>query len=226
MTGRIVILNGAPRSGKTTLARAIQTQVPGRWIHFGVDAFNASLPPALMPGIGLRPGGERPDLEANLPDLFTACFSAIAGFAAAGFDVVSDLGLQSDYVTPFDPMALLEETLGRFPLLLVGVHCDIDIIMAPPQCRSAGWLLRCRTGYSRTGPALAGRCAQGPGLRPHTRHGTPHARGCGTAPGGVAQDCSAHCSGVRGEALKGPIISPLPELMKSIPFNDLLSVSP
>ncbi|MBF0677859.1 MAG: chloramphenicol phosphotransferase [Devosia sp.] len=147
MTGRIVILNGAPRSGKTTLARAIQTQVPGRWIHFGVDAFNASLPPALMPGIGLRPGGERPDLEANLPDLFTACFSAIAGFAAAGFDVVSDLGLQSDYVTPFDPMALLEETLGRFPLLLVGVHCDIDIIMARRNADPQG-------GFYAAGPGI------------------------------------------------------------------------
>ncbi len=49
--GRIVILNGAPRSGKSSLA-ARCTRVPGRWIVFGVDAFNASLPPALLPASG------------------------------------------------------------------------------------------------------------------------------------------------------------------------------
>lgn len=130
MTGRIVILNGVPRSGKTSLARAVQEHVAGRWINFGVDAFNASLPATLMPGIGLRPGGERPDLEASLPALFTACFSAMASFARAGFDVVADLGLHTDYASPFDPMTVLNETLGPFPLLLVGVHCDLETIMA------------------------------------------------------------------------------------------------
>lgn len=130
MTGRIVILNGAPRSGKTSLARAVQTHVPGRWINFGVDAFNASLPPALMPGIGLRPGGERPDLEAELPVLFAALFDAMAGFAGNGLDVVADLGLHSDYASPFDPMDKLRERLAGLPVMMVGIYCDIETIMA------------------------------------------------------------------------------------------------
>jgi chloramphenicol 3-O phosphotransferase len=147
MTGRIVILNGAPRSGKTMLARAVQAHVPGRWLNFGVDAFNATLPAALLPGIGLRPGGERPDLEANLPALFGACFSAMADFAGHGFDVVADLGLHSHYARPFDPMALLRDELAGLSLLFVGVHCDIETIMARRNADPQG-------GFYASGPGI------------------------------------------------------------------------
>lgn len=34
--GRIVILNGAPRAGKSSLVRAVQHQVPGVWLNPGV----------------------------------------------------------------------------------------------------------------------------------------------------------------------------------------------
>ena len=62
MSGRIVILNGTPRSGKSSIAKVMQQSLPGPWINLGVDAQNASLPQALLPGIGLRPGGEMPEL--------------------------------------------------------------------------------------------------------------------------------------------------------------------
>ena len=64
--GRIVVLNGAPRSGKSSIAAAIQGRVPGDWVNLGVDAFNRTMPEHLRPGIGLRPGGERPDLEGSV----------------------------------------------------------------------------------------------------------------------------------------------------------------
>jgi len=130
MAGRIIILNGAPRSGKSSLARAVQLRVPGRWINWGVDAFNASLPHALFPGIGLRPGGERADLEDAVRALYRAFFAHVAGLSRAGFDVVADLGLHADYAAPFDPMDILAIELAGLPLLLVGVDCDIDTIMA------------------------------------------------------------------------------------------------
>ena len=130
MAGRVVILNGAPRSGKSSLARSVQATVPGAWIIWGVDAFNATLPPHLLPGIGLRPGGERPDLEPQVFRLFTAYFESLAAFARSGLDVVADLGLHADYGTPFDPAALAETTLDAFNPLWVGVRCDIETIMA------------------------------------------------------------------------------------------------
>jgi chloramphenicol 3-O phosphotransferase len=130
VTGRIVILNGAPRSGKSTLAWAIQTAVPGQWINWGVDAFNAALPPSLLPGIGLRPGGERPDLEPVVVRLYAAYFTALAALAKQGFDVVADLGLHADYAVSFDPVATLRETLAGLPVLFVGIDCAVETVMA------------------------------------------------------------------------------------------------
>src|SRR5688500_7789135 len=98
MTGHIVILNGVPRAGKSSIAAALQAR--GRWINLGVDAQNRALPPSLLPGIGLRPGGERPDLEPDLPGLFFALYDSIAAHARQGFDVVADLGHHDFYSRP------------------------------------------------------------------------------------------------------------------------------
>lgn len=129
MAGRIVILNGAPRSGKSSLAAAVRDRVPGRWIVFGVDAFNASLPPALLPGIGLRPGGERPDLEADVRRLYAAYFSFLAELSTQGYDVVADLGLHADYAEPFDPFVMMQARFAGLPLFLVGIRCDLETIL-------------------------------------------------------------------------------------------------
>ena len=36
-SGQIVILNGAPRSGKSSIVTAIQESFPGVWINLGVE---------------------------------------------------------------------------------------------------------------------------------------------------------------------------------------------
>lgn len=130
MTGRIVILNGAPRSGKSSIAAAMQQSLPGRWINLGVDAQNRMLPPALLPGIGLRPGGERPDLEPAVVALYAALYDAIAAHARAGFDVVADLGHHDSYSTPLDILPACARRLAGLDAFFVGVHCPIQTIMA------------------------------------------------------------------------------------------------
>lgn len=128
--GRIVILNGAPRSGKSSIAAAMQASLAGNWINLGVDAQNNALPAKLRPGIGLRPGGERPELEAVLPALFAALYDSIAAYAREGFDVVADLGHHDDYSRPLGLLAASARRLAGMDVLFVGVHCPIDIIMA------------------------------------------------------------------------------------------------
>jgi chloramphenicol 3-O phosphotransferase len=76
--GQIVILNGAPRSGKSSIAAVIQGTFAGVWMNLGVDRFKQMTPESYQPGIGLRPGGERPDLEPLIVLLYRAMYQAIA----------------------------------------------------------------------------------------------------------------------------------------------------
>ncbi|MCR6671172.1 chloramphenicol phosphotransferase CPT family protein [Devosia ginsengisoli] len=137
MTGRIVILNGAPRSGKSSIAKAMQARLPGHWINLGVDAQNASLPEALKPGIGLRPGGEMPELEPDVMRLYLALYDAIAAHARQGFDVVADLGHHDFYSTPLGILPRCAQRMAGLDVLFVGVLCPIETIMrrrnADPQ---------------------------------------------------------------------------------------------
>lgn len=130
MSGRIVILNGAPRSGKSSIARAMQEALPGSWINLGVDAQNASLPEALRPGIGLRPGGEKPELEPTVVRLYRALYASIAAHAHQGFDVVVDVGHHDAYSRPLDILPQCARLLDGFEVLFVGVYCPIETIMA------------------------------------------------------------------------------------------------
>lgn len=57
--GQIVILNGPPRAGKSSIAAALQDTPDRTWMTLGVDAAMRVTPAHLLPGVGLRPGGER-----------------------------------------------------------------------------------------------------------------------------------------------------------------------
>lgn len=128
--GRIVILNGAPRAGKSSIAAAIQAGLPGTWINLGVDTWARATPPQLMPGIGLRPGGERPDLEPIVVQLYAALYDSIAAHARLGLDVVADFGHHDDYSTPLGILPACARRLAGLKVLFVGVHCPLDVIMA------------------------------------------------------------------------------------------------
>ena len=130
MTGRIVILNGVPRSGKSSITQAMQQALPGSWINLGVDAQNRTLPPSLLPGIGLRPGGERPDLEPVVQQLYAALYRSIAAHADAGFDVVVDVGHHDAYSRPLTILPTCARILAGHDVLFVGIRCPLETIMA------------------------------------------------------------------------------------------------
>ena len=127
--GQIIILNGAPRSGKSSIARAIQDEFEGPWINLGVDSYNAMTPKRYLPGIGLRPGGERPDLEELIPFLYAALYKSIAIHAGLGLNVVADLGHHDSYSQPLGILGDCARRLDGFSVLFVGVKCPIETIM-------------------------------------------------------------------------------------------------
>ncbi|MDX1932542.1 MAG: GNAT family N-acetyltransferase [Capsulimonadales bacterium] len=160
--GRIIVLNGTPRSGKSRIAEVIQATFNGVWMNLGVDRFMAATPERFRPGIGLRPGGERPDLEPIVATLYAALYDSIAAHSRLGLNVVTDIGHHDDYSLPRGILTDAARRLTGLPVLFVGVRCPIDVIME--RRRSTGWnadlpadapipppVLRWQTGVHRPG---------------------------------------------------------------------------
>jgi len=156
--GQIVILNGAPRSGKSSIAAAIQDRFDGPWMNLGVDAHVLHItPPRYRPGIGLRPGGERQDIEPLVPVLYAALYDSIAAHSRLGPNVVVDVGHHDAYATPRGILADSARRLTGVPVLFVGVRCPVEIIMERRNRSEAG-----REGQYAT--ASAGGAVPGPVL--------------------------------------------------------------
>jgi chloramphenicol 3-O phosphotransferase len=124
LPGQIVILNGAPRSGKSSIAAAMQESLDGIWISLGVDDSRATTPPRLQPGIGLRPGEQDHPAARYVPLLYTALYDSVAAHSRLGLNVVVDVG-HHDAAT----LAIAAERLVGLPVLLVGVRCPVEVIM-------------------------------------------------------------------------------------------------
>lgn len=127
--GQIVILNGAPRAGKSSIAAAIQETFDGVWMNLGVDRFMAMTPPRYLPGIGLRPGGERPDLEPLVARLYAAMYDSIAAHSRLGLNVVTDVGHHDAYSTPLGILVDCARRLRGLPVLFVGVRCPLEAVL-------------------------------------------------------------------------------------------------
>lgn len=134
--GQIVILNGPPRSGKSSIAVAIQERFDGVWMNLGVDRFKQMTPERFQPGIGLRPGGERPDLEPLVVAAYRGMYDAIAAHSRLGFNVVVDAVHHDAYSVPRHILPNCARQLQGLPVLFVGVRCPVEVAL---QRRQATW---------------------------------------------------------------------------------------
>jgi chloramphenicol 3-O phosphotransferase len=140
-SGQIIILNGAPRSGKSTIAQLIQETFDGPWMNLGVDTYSGAITPErYRPGIGLRPGAERPDIEEFVPLFYAALYETIALHSAFGLNVVADLGHHDGYSRPLGILGDCARRLEDTSVLFVGVHCPTDVIMQRQRMPQAGRL--------------------------------------------------------------------------------------
>lgn len=135
--GQIIILNGTPRSGKSSIVAVIQEAFDGLWMNMGVDRFMQMTPARYQPGIGLRPGGERPDLEPLVQILYRAMYESIAAHSRLGLNVVVDVGHHDGYSISRGILPDCARRLLGLPVLFVGVRCPIEIILE--RRRATGW---------------------------------------------------------------------------------------
>ena len=114
-TGRIILLNGASSSGKSTLALELQEAMELPFLHVSSDALVAA---GLLPR---RRESEGPFAwwEEMRPRFFDGFHRCLPAMAAAGNDLIVE------HVIEFAAWRrALAELLAGFDVFLVGVHCD------------------------------------------------------------------------------------------------------
>ncbi len=145
-TGQIVILNGAPRSGKSSIVKVIQETFDGVWMNLGVDVFAREVTPEkYRPGIGLRPVEAGHVAAPLLPGFYAAMYESIAAHSRLGLAVAVDVAHHGQTQSILRDCA---RRLDGLPVLFVGVRCPIETIMARRNAGQAG-----REGAYVTGSA-------------------------------------------------------------------------
>jgi len=109
-TGRIIFLNGASSSGKTTIGRALQESLDELYLLVSADGFLSQLPESFLSG------GRRFSVE--LPVLVHAFHASAAAQALAGMNVILDHVIQD--------LAWLDDCLSQF--------CDIEVLFVAIKC--------------------------------------------------------------------------------------------
>jgi chloramphenicol 3-O phosphotransferase len=132
--GQIVILNGAPRSGKSSIVAVIQDTFAGPWMNLGVDVFVREITPKrYRPGMGLRPGEESHELALLVPVFYGALYDSIAAHSRSGLNVVVDVGHYDAKI-----LADCARRLAGLPVLFVGVRCPVEVVMERRNVGQAG----------------------------------------------------------------------------------------
>ncbi|MEY2422761.1 MAG: chloramphenicol phosphotransferase [Acidimicrobiaceae bacterium] len=138
--GQIVILNGAPRAGKSSIVAVFQSMTGVPWMNLGVDVFSQYVtPPSHQPGMGLRPGHERPEIQELIPALFAAVYDSIAAHSRQGLNVICDIEHHDAYATPLHVLRDCAQRVRDLPALFVGVRCPLDVILQRRDATWPGW---------------------------------------------------------------------------------------
>jgi chloramphenicol 3-O phosphotransferase len=138
--GQIVILNGAPRAGKSSIVSVFQSMTGVPWMNLGVDVFSRYVtPPLYQPGMGLRPGDERPEIQELIPVLFAAVYDSIAAHSRQGLNVICDIEHHDAYAKPLHVLRDCAKRVRDLPALLVGVRCPLDVILQRRDTTWPGW---------------------------------------------------------------------------------------
>jgi chloramphenicol 3-O phosphotransferase len=132
--GQIVVLNGAPRSGKSSIVSVIQETFDGAWMNLGVDVAARHVTPArYQPGIGLRPGEPDHAAAPYLRAFYEAWYGSSAEHSRGGLNVVAELGHHDVAI-----LAACARRLVDLPAFLVGVRCPIEVIMQRRNAEQEG----------------------------------------------------------------------------------------
>jgi chloramphenicol 3-O phosphotransferase len=133
MDTAVIVLNGGSSSGKTSIARCLQDQLPGVWLSLGVDDLIATMPdetPDHEAGITYGPDGQitvGPDFRRAE----AAWYQGIAAMARSGTGVIVD----EVFLGGRESQERLATALGGLVVLWVGVTCNAAVAAAREAAR-------------------------------------------------------------------------------------------
>lgn len=113
--GRIILLNGASSSGKSSLARAIQARIDTPFWHISIDHLRDS---GVLPMARIR--SKEFDWHAMREAFFIGFERSLLAYVEAGNDLIVEYIMESQ---PW--LHRLVATLAGQDVFFVGVHCDL-----------------------------------------------------------------------------------------------------
>lgn len=111
--GTIILLNGTPSSGKTTLGHAVNAAFPEPAFFLPLDSFRLAVPERFWTG---------PNLGALFGVMLDAWLSCLRDVARRGLPVIAESSITPENREQYD------EIFGDLRVLLVGVRCPLDVV--------------------------------------------------------------------------------------------------
>ncbi|MDG5801832.1 chloramphenicol phosphotransferase CPT [Streptomyces ossamyceticus] len=133
MSTRMIILNGGSSSGKSAIARSLQSVLPDPWLAFSVDTLVDAMPERMRSsdeGIDFAEDGAV-STGADFQVLDAAWAAGIAAMVRAGARVVVD----DVFLGGAASQRRWRDAVGDLPVLWVGVHCDSAVATAREAAR-------------------------------------------------------------------------------------------
>jgi chloramphenicol 3-O phosphotransferase len=141
VAAHVVVLNGGSSSGKSRIARDLQTILPQPWLSLSVDDLVAALPPSLTEtdagtdsgssaGIAFGRHGEV-EVGGAFRQLEDAWLAGLAAMARAGARLIYD----DVFLSGAASQQRVRNGLTGVPVLWVGVRCAPDIAAAREAAR-------------------------------------------------------------------------------------------
>ena len=133
MAIQVIVLNGGSSSGKSSLARCLQSLLPEPWLTLGVDDLLTAMPPAMLEsadGIVFASDGQI-TVGPGLRALEAAWSQGIAAMARAGAGIILDMVFLAGAVA----QQRWQNALVGLEVLWVGVRCDPLVAAAREAAR-------------------------------------------------------------------------------------------
>jgi chloramphenicol 3-O phosphotransferase len=125
MTGKIILVNGASSSGKSTLCHALQASLDEPFWHYSIDHFRDA---GILPMQRIDNGNfSWPDMRAAFFEGFHRCLPALA---QAGNNLIVEHIVETKVW-----MSRLVQLLEPFDVFFVGLHCPLSELEKREQQR-------------------------------------------------------------------------------------------